>query len=87
MVAGGTVHYLSTAQVADILNVDRKTILNEVNRRRIKAIKAIKVGKLFRIHPDALQEYLTKNAIGGRGHVHSPYYAEEQQHTSPDWPL
>ncbi len=36
MVAGGTVHYLSTAEVAKILNVDRKTIQNEVNRRRIK---------------------------------------------------
>lgn len=84
MVAGGTVHYLSTAEVADILNVDRKTIQNEVNRRRIKAIK---VGKLFRIHPDALQEYLTKNSTGGRGHVHSPYHSEEQQHKVTSWPL
>jgi excisionase family DNA binding protein len=84
MVAGGTVHYLSTAEVADILNVDRETIQNEVKRRRIKAIK---VGKLFRIHPDALQEYLTKNSTGGRGHVHSPYHTEEQQHKVTSWPL
>lgn len=50
--------YLSTKQVADFLNVDRKTITNLVNRRQLVALR---VGKSIRIHPDALEQFISKN--------------------------
>lgn len=84
MIDTSTVNYLSTADVADILQCDRKTVLNLVNRRQIPALK---IGKLVRIHPADFEKFCTKYTTGGRSNVHSTYNAEGNKRTKASWPL
>lgn len=54
-----SVRYLSTQQVSEYLNVDRHTVVNLVNRRKLNAVR---VGTSIRIHPDDLEAYIAKNS-------------------------
>lgn len=51
--------YYTTQQVADILQLDVRTIRRNVNEGKIKAYK---VGKSWRITEEDLKEYLTKKS-------------------------
>jgi len=51
---------LSTQEVARKLNVSGETV-----RRMIKEgdIRAIKLGKIYRIHPDWLEDYIERHEV------------------------
>lgn len=51
---------LTTAQVADRLQLDAKTVRRIIDRRELPAYR---VGREFRVHPDHLAKYLEGLAI------------------------
>ena len=43
--------YLTPAEVADILGVEKKVVLRAIHAGKLPALK---IGRLYRVHPDAL---------------------------------
>lgn len=53
-----SVQYLTTTQVASMLQVSPRCVLDEIHRHRLPAVR---FGRSMRIHPEALEKYLSKN--------------------------
>lgn len=54
--------YLSVAQVADQLAVSKMTVYRLIED---KVLPATRIGRLYRIHPDHLSDYLAEMSTTG----------------------